>query len=379
MIEVAVAGGGPAGSACAALLARDHDVVVFEEHPSIGHPVQCAGLVTDRVIELSGVSPDVLSTLYGAEVVFPDGRIVTVRSDSPKARAIDRADLDSRMADRAMDAGAEFRMSARVGSVAVTDRVTLGVRGSEVAAGLLVGADGHRSVAASAIGASPSEHLRGMQADVRARMEHDDMFRIRLGSRYAPGFFTWEIPCGDTTRVGLCTSWSAGPPNGYLRRLLSDLGIEDRVESMHCGRIPLGPPSRISSDRVMLVGDAAAQVKPVSAGGLRPSLEAASILADVASSALGAGDLSAGRLSEYDRRWEDGMGGEISGSMRIRRAFAGMDDDDLSLAGAYAARPDVTRALDGIDIDHPTRVIRTLLRHPRAAAAGVWTLMRCLL
>ena len=62
MIDVAVAGGGPAGSAVAALLARDHGVTVFEDHPRIGLPEQCAGLLTDRAIEASGVSPDIRDT-----------------------------------------------------------------------------------------------------------------------------------------------------------------------------------------------------------------------------------------------------------------------------------------------------------------------------
>lgn len=94
MIDVAVAGGGPAGSASAALLARDHDVAVFEEHSRIGEPVQCAGLLTGDAIKLSGVSPGILSTLYGAEVVFPDGNAVRVRSDSPKAHTVDRSEFD---------------------------------------------------------------------------------------------------------------------------------------------------------------------------------------------------------------------------------------------------------------------------------------------
>lgn len=379
MIDVAVAGGGPAGSVAAALLARDHDVTVFEEHPRIGVPEQCAGLVTDRVIALSGVSPDIFSTLYGAEVVFPDGSSATVRSETPKARAIDRSDLDSKMADRAASAGAEYRTSCRVDGVSVSDRVELSVGGGTVSARLLVGAEGHRSLSADLVGAVPGEYLRGIQADVARPMEDQETFRIRLGSRYAPGFFTWEIPCGDFTRVGLCTSWSAGPPSGHLRRLLSDLGLEGRVVRMHSGRIPVGQPDSISSDRVMLIGDAAAQVKPVSAGGLYPAFAAAPILADVASSALAEDDLGAGRLREYDRRWSEGMGGEIDRSMRLRRAFVRMDDDDLSRAGRYAARPDVRAVLDGLDLDHPGDVVPRLLRSPRTALAGAWTLLRCLI
>ena len=94
MHDVAVVGGGPAGSRTAALLARNHDVVVVEEHRRSGTPMQCAGLVTDDVIKLSGVKPDILSTILGADVVFPDGTVVSVNSKVPIARATATAERD---------------------------------------------------------------------------------------------------------------------------------------------------------------------------------------------------------------------------------------------------------------------------------------------
>ena len=379
MRDVVVVGGGPAGSRSAALLARDADVVVLEEHPRSGVPMQCAGLITDDVIELSGVRPDILSTLFGAEVVFPDGTALTVRSDSPKARAVDRADLDSKMADAAMAAGAEYMFGTRFLSSRVSDRVSVDTTAGEIEAALVVGADGHTSSVSTGIpGSGPREYLRGIQADVAWRPDHDDLFRIHLGSRYAPGFFTWEIPCGDFTRVGLCTSWEAGPPMQYLRRLLEDLGAEDRVVGMHSGKIPLHGRGRNVGDRTMLVGDAASQVKPVSGGGLYPGLTAAGILADVAGRALSDGDLSAGRLSEYERRCDRDFGSELRRGYTLRRMFVRMSDEDLTAAGRFASRDDVRSVLDDIDIDHPSAVVRGLLAHPSAALSAVPLVLRCL-
>lgn len=379
MRDVVVVGGGPAGSRSAALLARDADVVVLEEHPRSGVPMQCAGLITDDVIELSGVRPDILSTLFGAEVVFPDGTALTVRSDNPKARAVDRADLDSKMADAAMAAGAEYMFGTRFLSSRVSDRVSVDTTAGGIDAALVVGADGHTSsVSAGIPGSGPREYLRGIQADVAWRPDHDDLFRIHLGSRYAPGFFTWEIPCGDFTRVGLCTSWEAGPPMQYLKRLLEDLGAEDRVVGMHSGKIPLHGRGRNVGDRTMLVGDAASQVKPVSGGGLYPGLTAAGILADVAGRALSDGDLSAGRLSEYERRCDRDFGSELRRGYTLRRMFVRMSDEDLTAAGRFASRDDVRSVLDDIDIDHPSAVVRGLLAHPSAALSAVPLVLRCL-
>ncbi len=379
MRDVLVVGGGPAGSRAAALLARDHDVLVLEEHPESGLPVQCAGLVTEDVVGLSGVDPDIITTIFGAEVVFPDGSALTVRSKEPKAVTIDRHQMDSRMADAAISAGAEYSFSERYLSHSVSDHVGISTSRGDHSARLLVGADGHTSAVAASFGDNaPREYLRGMQADVRMEMDHQDLFRVRLGSENAPGFFTWEIPCGDYTRVGLCTSWSAGPPMPYLRRLLRRIGAEDRVVRMHSGKIPLGGRRTIVGDRCMLVGDAACQVKPVSGGGLYPGLTAAGLLAQVASSALEADDLSERGLSRYPEMCRDSFGKELARGYKLRRMFVRMSDDDLDRAGAFASRDDVRAILDGLEIDRPSAVVGELARRPRAAFAAIPVLMRCI-
>ena len=381
MHDVVIAGGGPAGSRVAALMARSHDVLVLEEHPSSGTPVQCAGLVTGDVIRMSGVSPDIINSLYGAEVVFPDGSSVIVRSKEPKAYEIDRSEFDSKMADAAMSAGAEYVYNDRVSSISIQNgHVDVLSSSGTRQCRAVVGADGHASVVSASLGDNDArEYLRGAQADVAHRMDRQDLFRIHLGSRYAPGFFTWEIPCGDFTRVGLCTSWSAGPPYQYLSRLLDDLGLSDRVQRKYNGRIPLGGRRTTYSDRCLLVGDAACQVKPVSAGGLYPGLISADILADVLTGALADDDLSSVRLSQYESRWRGALSKELDKGYRLRRMMLRMDDDDFNRAGAYAQRKNVRAELDGISLDSPSSVVTRILRHPLDALALIPVAIRCLL
>lgn len=380
MHDVVIVGGGPAGSLSAAALARSHDVVVLEEHSSSGQPVQCAGLITDRAIEMSGVRPDILNTLHGAEVVFPDGRSVIVRSDVPKARVVDRSQLDSLMADVAMDAGAEYRFSDRYISHTVTDHVSVTSSSGTTDARVIVGADGHSSKVATFLGDnSPREYIRGIQADVSLKMDRQDLFRINLGSRYAPGFFTWEIPCGDFTRVGLCTSWSAGPPYQYLMKLLSDIGASDRIIRMYSGKIPMGGRRTIHGDRCLLIGDAGCMVKPVSGGGLYPAFMSVPILERVLSGALEDDRLDADSLSVYERQWRSEIGNELDRAYRLRRMFVRLNDDKLSRAGEYASRENVRSELDSIDIDHPSDVVRRIFRHPVDVMAAVPLVLRCLL
>ena len=127
--------------------------------------------------------------------------------------------------------------------------------------------------------------------------------------------------------------------------------------------MPIGTLPRTHARRVLLVGDAAAQVKPLSGGGIFTGMRCAEIAADVASQGLAKGDLSEGFLAEYDRRWRAELGEEFRRALYLRRLFTRLSDDELER---------VVRALKGThleativafgDIDFPTHVARELLK-----------------
>lgn len=360
MRKTVVIGGGPAGSKAAELLAKDRDVLVFEEHAESGTPMGCAGLVTDKVLEMSGVRPDILNKLYGANVFFPDGRKVSVRSKWPKANVIDRADLDRKMAEKANDAGAEYRFNEKYRSHTITDRVTIDSTNGTTECSLLIGADGHSSRVAKTLGIdnSPREYVRGFQMDLRKKYDEEDMINIRLGSKVAPGFFSWELPFGDFVRVGMCTSWSAGPPVNYMQPLLKAAGLESAsVIKKYSGKIPLGGRPRSYGERLMLIGDAAGQVKPISGGGLYPAFRSAEALKNIANIVFETNDFSAKNMSQYEEEWKTDLGKEMKNGYRLRRAYVKFTDDDLDRAGKVASRESVRSVLDEIDLDSPSSVV----------------------
>ena len=363
-----VIGGGPVGSTFAAQTASCSTVVI-EEHDEVGSPVQCAGLVHPRVVEMAHAEGTVLNTITGFRLAFPGGRNLEVRSNDPKAVVIDRARFDRICSARAEDEGAdiltglEFRGFQRDGHKL---RIKLhGPNGpGEMTTDLLVGADGYKSRVGKEAGIGPArEVIRGIQVDLDVRMDEPSLVEVLIGDKVAPGFFAWVLPCGDFTRVGLGVGNDNGAPNKYLTALIKKKGLEDAERlRMISGAIPIGPPKKTYADNILIVGDAAAQTKPLSGGGLYTGMRAARWAAMTAVEALRSRDLSAKRLSEYEDRWRADIGKELDRGLLIRRAFVKMTDKKLDEIGRLLDRDDAREVLATGDIDYPSKIASPLLR-----------------
>lgn len=366
--QMVVVGGGPAGSTVAAH-ASGLDTVIVEEHAAIGSPVQCTGLVHPRVVDLASASETVLNTITGFKLFFPGGRVLDVDSDEPKAYVIDRRRFDELLSERAVDRGAQLLTEHRfegfertAGSLKVRLDGPQGLRFIETP--LLVGADGYKSGVGRCAGLDHCRQMvRGIQAELDVRLEDQEKVEVHIGSNVAPGFFGWVLPCGERTRVGLGVSNGHGAPSAYLAALLKRRGLDDAGRiALNAGIIPIGPPRRTVADNVILVGDAAAHVKPLSGGGLLLGMRSARNAAQTATDAVAKGDLSERSLASYEDAWRGDVGKEIERGMLVRKVFVGMTDKKLDEAGRMMDRDDIKEVLATGDIDYPSKLAAPLLR-----------------
>lgn len=393
-VDVLVVGAGPAGSTLAdRLSSRGHRVVVIEEHPRVGYPVQCAGLVSKRALELADAPSVVRTAVRGATVFGPSLGSVHFKAPEPRAFVIDRGGLDVALADRAARAGAEFRTStrfaARVGSRGGRTVVRLqGANGaaSEMSARLVVGADGVSSGVARAFRLRrPVEILPAFEAEIPRSPGDPDTVEVYLGRTISPGLFGWWIPDGaGGARVGVAVDADGTPARVYYERLLAYLERRfgtrlANATALLVSGIPIGTVPKTHGDGVLLVGDAAAQVKPLSGGGIFTGIRCAEIAAGVADDALRTGDLTAPRLLEYDRAWRAEFGEEFRRALYLRRVFQRLDDTDLDRLIAALQGSDLAATIVAFgDIDFPTHVARQLLRQSPSLvrllpkALGAW-------
>ncbi len=374
MYDVVVVGGGPAGTITADLLAKDYDVHIIEEHDVIGRPAQCAGFLSVETADALKVDVPRYNTVDASDFIFPDGRILTIESDRPRMIVTDRTVLDQRLAERAMDSGASISYSTRYISHKVRDgKVTIETSKGTIESRMIIGADGHSSRVASSLGDNePKEYVRGMVFDIDHRSDVQNKIDLLFGTDIAPGFFAWVIPCGDFTRVGLCSSWDAGLPSEYMKVLLKRSGLQDEpILRKYCGKIPMGGRRITYSDNLMLIGDAAGQIKQISGGGLYPIVRSAPHLKDAVDRAFQRNDLGKRILSRYEKGWRSEIGREIRNGCLMRSLYKKMNNDDFCRMYPAFSDERLRQRMRDIDIDNTSSVAKYALINPTFMKVGL--------
>jgi digeranylgeranylglycerophospholipid reductase len=400
-VDVVIVGGGPAGSTAAYHLARGgRSVLLAEEHPKIGHPVQCAGLVSARVLELAGTREMVLHEVRGATIWSPSLRRLSFKAPGTRAFVLSRSRLDFLLARRAAAAGTRIETGWKFVSA---DRSTAdGSRSGSVVAHfegsdgethrvrtrLVVGCDGVASQVARVFRLRrPIEILPAYEAEMPFPDGDPDEVEIYLGNSLSPGLFGWWVPDGHgRARVGVAVRAGTGRTardyyEGLCRQMERRYGhpVAPPVEVVVAG-IPIGLLPRTSGDHVLLCGDAAAQVKPLSGGGIFTGMRCAEIAAEVAREALDAGDFSGRTLAAYDRRWREAIGEELERALYLRRIFLRLTDREMDQLLEVLAERELLSSLVAFgDIDFPTIAAHKLLAQspslvrlfPKALAAFV--------
>jgi geranylgeranyl reductase family protein len=384
--DVIIIGGGLAGGLTGKLIAeRGFSVLILEEHYDIGRPVQCAGLVTTRVLDYITPYDVVLNTIKGANIYSPLCNKLVINNLKQQTVVIDRAGLDRSLIKEALEAGCSLKLGTKAISGGrngnntsvkikyVESGKTISVQGK-----ILIGADGVQSSVARWFGLPrPELIISGYGAEVAGVEMENDMVTILTGKDVAPNFFAWIIPItnssddGDkiTARVGLCTHDSEKTAYDYFNKLFTTHPISSEILKnaqplqIVGGAIPLGPLTKTYCDNVMVVGDAAAQVKPTSGGGIYAALVCANHCASTAIEALEKKDYSEVILSKYQKSWYRELGKELKRGLMLHRAFTHLTDNQLE-EGLRILNDDKLLELISKhgDIDYPWKLAKIVFR-----------------
>jgi geranylgeranyl reductase family protein len=336
--DVVVVGGGPAGAMAAETLAGcGRDVVLLEEHETVGTPTHCTGLLGVEAFDEFDLPRDIILGLAeSARFWGASGQSVTVKSDRINATVIDRRALDERLVARAQMAGADVRTGARVDRITMaSDHVQIAVPdGTTYRARAVVLACGanYRFHKALGLGAAPV-FLQSAQLEAPFPAVSD--VEIQFGREVAPGGFGWLVPLrrGDTScaRIGLMTETRSRERfQSLLGPLAARAGVDaSALPAPRLKMLPLGPIARTSARRIIAVGDAAGLVKPTTGGGIYYGLISGRLAGQVLADLLVTDRLSASDLRAYDVRWRRRLGHEIRIGLAFRRLAARLNDESI--------------------------------------------------
>jgi digeranylgeranylglycerophospholipid reductase len=124
--------------------------------------------------------------------------------------------------------------------------------------------------------------------------------------------------------LGVQADLAADSALNYLTRFIESQPYlaQGSPVTLVAGGVPVGPPlPRLVASGLMLVGDAARQVDPLTGGGIANAMMAGRLAAEVAAQAIAAGDTSAEVLAQYEKRWMAGRGRKMARNYRLKGRF----------------------------------------------------------
>ena len=372
MRDVIVVGAGPAGSYLSHLLSRSgFSVLNLEEHPEVGRPVECTGVVTERVFKYVR-SKSIANTVTGANIVFPGNRKLKI-GKKEKTMIIYRDSFDKDVSAMAIGSSADLMLGSRVSEVSVhPEHAEVKYRNSgnrfTERAKIVIGADGANSIVRKSLFPyRPRRVVSTYQVEASKRMEDQDSVSVYLGSSFSRGFFGWAVPTGNITRIGIGSL--SGGSSSYFLRLLKEFIPEPKILSITGGPIPISYLKKTYGRRVLLVGDAGGIVKPLTGGGIYTGIVSSHWASRAIHESLENDNFEAPFLSRYEKYWKSEIGRELFLDGLFQRFYAGLGD--RALQNVYHAISQ-KKALDTInsvgDIDYPSRLaIRLFIKNPSVA------------
>jgi len=361
--DVVVVGGGPAGTTAARHCAQEGlSVLLLEKDRDIGVPVRCGEAVSEEGLKIF-VEPQerwIKSTIKRLRLIAPSGRTIDMDLKE-KGFILDRRVFDYDLGQYAAQAGAQIVTKAYVSGVINENGAVSGVTGTfmgeafSVEAKIVIAADGVESRVGRWAGLRTQIKMKDMESAFQKTIggiEIDEhRFDFYMSSKWAPGGYLWIFPKGPhMANIGLGISGEYSKEKSarrYLEEFLDDHFPNYSVVAQVAGGVPCATTLKtIVTDGLMLAGDAARMVNPMTGGGIVPGMRGGMLAGQTAVRAVRDDNVSAKSLQSYQKEWHKVGGKNHERFYRIKNAVTSLNDEDLdSIASAVSDIPESERTI----------------------------------
>jgi digeranylgeranylglycerophospholipid reductase len=351
--DVLVIGGGPAGAIAAKnAVEKGLSACIVEKRPAIGAPVRCAeGIGKEALHEFIDPDPRWISAeMTGASIVAPDGFLMKLESELAGNKVgyiLDRKIFDRELVWKAAEAGADVAVKTRASAPILEKGCVKGAKVeccgqvTSVTADIVIAADGVESKFSRWCGIDTTVPLREIMSSVQYVMADIDIDAhstvFYLGNEVAPEGYLWVFPKGRrSANVGIGIS---GKKSGeghrakdYLDRFVKKTFPQGKQIEYIAGGVSVCRPLDCTvADGLIITGDAARVVDPLTGGGIYNSMYTGKLAADVAAECIGKGNVTKTALMVYDKTWRASkMGKAIERNYHIKEYLIKQPDAKLN-------------------------------------------------
>jgi len=318
--DVVIAGGSISGLLTAREVAKKgYSVLVLEEGFEVGTPDHCGGLVSKIALNDLEINPSEKiydCAINNASIFSPSGKMLEINSKNQQIISIDRRQLDKQAAYQAQKYGAKIIVNS-----SYKEKTKEGISTSigDIDCKILVDCRG--------IGALVNDNRNGIllsaQYEVYADWIVSGRVEVYFDQIKYPGFFAWIIPSGNGIgKVGV-----AGKDINTSKTIEEFLKHKGKYSTIRKIFSPIwinGPIKNFVSKDIVIVGDAAGQSKPTTAGGIYSCGMGGIMAGNAIAKYLETNDNS--QLVQYQESWYSKFGKEFEKQQLARKVLQKIDN-----------------------------------------------------
>ncbi len=372
--DVVIIGAGPIGIYTSIKLAEGGlRTLVIEEDAQIGKPRFCTGLISKEAFDEFSLPREAIENEFNSAWIFsPLGSKVNLKNRTIQVYVTDRALFDQGLYRQAEGTGVEFLLNCHCSGLEISDdfvkgRINFDGAEASIKSNVAILSTGikynlHRSVGFL----PPANFLDCSQTQIPGESGSD--IGIFLGNSIAPHSFAWTVPLkGEKIRVGISTSKNSP---SFLKSFLKYLQLKNRInkeEPFDIVRrpIPLEPIKHSYASRILVVGDAAGQVKPTTGGGIYFGLLCADLAAKTVINAFKKGDFSRHFLRQYEVNWKRKIEFDMTMSIYLRKLIAHFNDEQIEELVKFCSQKSIQSLIEKYaDFNHHGKFIQKLIKMP---------------
>ena len=351
--DVVVVGSGPAGSMTARFAAESGaNVLIIERRQEVGVLVLCGEGISKRVDEFKVLEGKrwIANNMDGACIVSPDGTMVKLAADiagDETGYVLYRDIFDQELARGAIRSGAKLMLNTYAVNILNENGKIKGVKAKQfgeefdIGADIVVGADGVESKIGKWAGMKTTLKPYDLETCAQYTLSNVEFDRaycdFYLGKKIAPGGYVWVFPKGkDIANVGIGILASLSEPGMSLKLLDKFINSHPELKKGEplrflAGAVPVAEPIESLKDNLLLVGDAARQVDPITGGGLMASIEAGKTAGETIGRAIDDQRFDKEMLLPYEEKLKNTLYKKLKRNYVVKEILLGMEDKTLNM------------------------------------------------